>query len=482
MGIVVVGLGLSILSVATHAPKPSEAPAPQSSDAAPNSAPNPEVQPGTGDATPGMTNESPVTAETAPVQVQDQAGSENPPASADARAAMPEATQETSAPGLPADEAMAPRPAPLADAAAPAASAAAPTMPTDETAPITEPGPGLPDTDDSAAHSAAPAPGAAPDVAGAEAPAPVAPGAPPALEAGQSPEASPTGEAPPVQALAPEPSPAPAPSPAIGTPVVPLTERAPASSLPTVGTGSQTENAGATTETGAADEEAADPRALVRNAAAFDNPEGLPVMSVLLIDVPETRTALGDLAGLPFKATFVVPADAPDAAGAIAFYRGAGAEVALLLPLAPKSRPEDVEVTLEAYGDLLDQVVAVLIPAESGFQTMGPAATQLGAALADRGLGLVSLPQGLNTGHKSAAKAGAPAGLVFRELDNDGQSGSVISRFVDNAAFKARQDDGVILLAHVRPETVQALVEWSLGNRAKQVSLAPLSYLLSHQS
>ena len=98
--------------------------------------------------------------------------------------------------------------------------------------------------------------------------------------------------------------------------------------------------------------------------------------------------------------------------------------------------------------------------------------------LSETGHGLVSTPQGLNTGHKLALKEGVAAGLVFRELDNDGQSASVIRRFMDNAAFKARQENGVIMLGHGRVETVQALIEWSLGNRAKSVALAPISAVL----
>jgi polysaccharide deacetylase 2 family uncharacterized protein YibQ len=112
------------------------------------------------------------------------------------------------------------------------------------------------------------------------------------------------------------------------------------------------------------------------------------------------------------------------------------------------------------------------------FQASGATATQVAQVLVEGGHGLVSLPQGLNTGHKSALKAGVPAGLVFRELDNDGQSPDVIRRFLDNAAFKARQERGVILLGHARAETLQALIEWSLGNRARSVAIAPVSAVL----
>ncbi len=216
--------------------------------------------------------------------------------------------------------------------------------------------------------------------------------------------------------------------------------------------------------------------AIERNAAPFARPEAVPLMAVLLRDVPSERGALGDLAGLPFPISFVVGATQEDAAEAIAFYRGAGAEVLLALDLPEGARAADVEVSMQALAALMEPVVGVQI--DAGFQGAGPAARQVAQILAEEGYGLVSLPQGLNTGHKVAIKAGVPAGLVFRELDNDGQSAAVIRRFLDNAAFKARLETGVILLGHARAGTLQALVEWSLGNRVKSVAMAPVSAVL----
>jgi len=37
----------------------------------------------------------------------------------------------------------------------------------------------------------------------------------------------------------------------------------------------------------------------------------------------------------------------------------------------------------------------------------------------------------------------------------------------------------VVLLGRSKPDTIQALAEWSLGNRAATVTMVPLSYLLS---
>ena len=190
----------------------------------------------------------------------------------------------------------------------------------------------------------------------------------------------------------------------------------------------------------------------------------------ILVD-DEDRENEGDL---------VIPSQmaTPDAANAMGYYRALGAETVLSVPLPEGATPTDVAVTFEAYAPLLERAVAVLIDQPSGFQTFGAAAVQVAAGLAETGHGLVSFPQGLNTGHKAAIKEGVAAGLVFRDLDGEGQAPVVIRRFLDNAAFRARGEKGVIVVARARADTIQALLEWSLGNRAQTVTLAPLSAVL----
>lgn len=218
--------------------------------------------------------------------------------------------------------------------------------------------------------------------------------------------------------------------------------------------------------------------ALKRNAVAFEAAGDRPLLSVLLLDTGGDRAALGDLDNLPFPVTVAVDASAADAAQAMAFYRAHGAEVALVVPLPAAATPSDVDVTVEAYAPLLEKAVAVVTEPDLSFQTLGPGAAELAANLAERGLGLVSYPAGLNTGHKAALKAGVRAGLVFRDLDGKGQTARVMRRFLDNAAFRARNEIGVIVVGHTLPATLKALLEWSLGTRAQSVALAPLSAVL----
>lgn len=218
--------------------------------------------------------------------------------------------------------------------------------------------------------------------------------------------------------------------------------------------------------------------AIERNAIDFVADPALPKMTILLMDDGEARGDVGDLSVLPFALSVAVDASLPDAAEAIAYYRSVGAEVVVIVPLPEGATATDVDVTFQAYSPFLEEAVAVMMAEEAGFQSLGPAAAQLAVNLEEAGLGLVTFPEGLNTGHKTAVKEGVPAGLVFRDLDGEGQAPQVIRRFLDNVAFKARNEEATIALARLRPDSLQAILEWSLGNRAQSVNLAPVSAIL----
>ena len=70
---------------------------------------------------------------------------------------------------------------------------------------------------------------------------------------------------------------------------------------------------------------------------------------------------------------------------------------------------------------------------------------------------------------------------MFRDIDGAGQDRAAIRRFIDQAAFRAGQEGRVILVGHVRAETMAALAEWRLGTRAASVDLAPISAVLKGQ-
>lgn len=245
--------------------------------------------------------------------------------------------------------------------------------------------------------------------------------------------------------------------PTIGTRVIPLTERDAA--------------------TPAADTPAGPPP-LEAHAAPFDNPEDKPLMAIVLIDDGD---ALGveALHQASFPITFAVDPALPDASARMARHRAAGFEVAALLDLPLQASPQDAEVALVAGLDTLSETVALLEGPGTGIQGNRGLSDQVIAIANATGRGLVTQDSGLNTVAKLARNAGVPADTVFRDFDGAGQTATIMRRFLDQAAFRARQEGAVIMLGRVRPETITALQLWALQDRAASVALAPLSAVLT---
>ncbi len=228
-------------------------------------------------------------------------------------------------------------------------------------------------------------------------------------------------------------------------------------------------------------EESAPP--IRRFALDFETPDNKPLMSIVLIDTGVNLEAdeigLPALRNFPYPLSFAVDFSLPDAAQRMARYRKEGFEVLALVDLPQGAQATDAEVTMSVALDRMSQVVAVLEGTGAGFQGSREASDQVTAILAQSGHGLVTQSQGLNTMPKLAVKAGVPAAPVFRDFDGKGQDARVIRRFLDQAAFKAGQEGGVIMLGRLQRETIQALLVWGLADRASQVTLAPVSAVLS---
>lgn len=224
----------------------------------------------------------------------------------------------------------------------------------------------------------------------------------------------------------------------------------------------------------------ADLPALTRNAVRFDNPGDKPLMSIVLVDQPGAGLGPEALAAFPFPVTVAVDPMRPGAAAAMQRYRDAGLEVAAIARLPQGAAARDVEVALSATLSAAP-LAAALIEAPEGLtlQSSREATGQIAAILAATGHGVVFQNNGLNTAQKLALKEGVAAGRVFRDFDSDGQSGVVMRRFLDQAAFRAGQEPGVIMLGRMRPDTISAVLLWGLQDRASRVTLAPLSAVLT---
>lgn len=268
-----------------------------------------------------------------------------------------------------------------------------------------------------------------------------------------------------------------APSPSIGQRVAPITDRGTAAtSLPTVGAATaEPEEVPAATPS-----EQSSSAPIEQFAAPFDNPDGKPLMGIVLID-GESSIGGEALETFPYPLTFAINPFDPNAEEKMNRYRAAGFEVLALMDLPLDAAPEDAEATLEVAMSTMSEAIGVLEGTGSGVQGSRPLSDQVTAILRDKGYGFITQNSGLNTVQKLAEREGVPSAFVFRDFDGANQTPTVMRRFLDQAAFRAGQEGGVIMLGRVRPDTVSALLLWGLQDRASRVALAPASAVLTQQ-
>lgn len=268
--------------------------------------------------------------------------------------------------------------------------------------------------------------------------------------------------------------------PAIGTPVASLTARSPGNSarLPSIGAG-ESSAAAAAPDTLVSDSSLP---ALQRFAAPVDSDSDLPKMSIVMIDDGTGPLGPDTLDGFPFPVTFALDPTKPGAAARMTAYRALGYEVAALVGLPDAAQPSDVEQILGGAIAAVPEAVALIEAPDGGLQADRSVTEQATRFAADSGHGLVFLPNGLNTAQAIAQRETVPALSILRDFDGDGQDARTKRRFLDGAAFRARQDGAVVMLGRLTPDTLSALVLWSLQDRASSVSMVPVSTLLLEQA
>ncbi len=221
--------------------------------------------------------------------------------------------------------------------------------------------------------------------------------------------------------------------------------------------------------------------ALARNAQQVALDESKPLISVILMDDPSASVDLATLANFPMPISVAVNALSSDASERAAAYRALGLEVFAIVDLPEGASPSDVEINVASQLSVVPEAVGVLEGLAGGLQENRSVSEQVIASLLETGHGLLMQPKGLNTAQKLAAREGVPSLTIFRDFDNAGQTEVVMRRFLDQAAFKAGQTNGVVMLGRVAPTTIAALASWALQDRASTVSIAPVSATLMAQ-
>lgn len=211
-----------------------------------------------------------------------------------------------------------------------------------------------------------------------------------------------------------------------------------------------------------------------RNALAANPLVGQPYMSIVLIEDASSvgMDALGDF---PYPLTVAIDPATPNAAKRMKERRADGVEVMILADLPHEGTPQDAETALPVWFDRLPDVIGVLEGVKTGVQGNRALAEQVATIVGGDGYGLVLQNNGLNTVQKLAARDGVPSGVVFRDFDGAGQDARAMRRFLDQAAFRARQEKAVIMVGRLTAETISTLLVWGLQDRANQVALVPVS-------
>ena len=268
-----------------------------------------------------------------------------------------------------------------------------------------------------------------------------------------------------------QPAPPPEPAPTARPTILRLGQDSAASALPQI---RPAEPAPATAPAKAAP---VDPNAAIATyAAPFANPQGKPLLSVILVDVGADAGGIAPatVRGLPFPVTIAIDPARPGAAEAARDWRAAGYEVAMLASALPAgAAPPDVETAFAAMLQAMPEAVALVDTPEARFQNDRLRAQHVLALAQAAGLGIATHDRGLDAAGRIAAAAGQPHATIARVLDAQGEDAATMGRMLDRAAFEAQKTGATVVYGEARAETLTALFEWAA--RGETVAVAPLS-------
>lgn len=204
-----------------------------------------------------------------------------------------------------------------------------------------------------------------------------------------------------------------------------------------------------------------------------------PLMAIVLIDTGEFNIGPEALASFPYPITFAIDPLREDAIEAADKYAAKGFELLLTADLPQNGDASLPELAIKPTLESFEGITGVLEGTDGGLQGNMALAEGMLNMIESTDYGLVLRAKGLNAAQQQANGRNLPVDTVFRDFDGAGQNASVIRRFLDQAAFKARQEGSVIMVGRLRPATISALLLWGLQDRATSVRLTPISEVLA---
>ena len=221
-----------------------------------------------------------------------------------------------------------------------------------------------------------------------------------------------------------------------------------------------------------------DPLPLDRFSVPVDLPPDTARMAIVLIHDGTGPVVPEALRRFPVPVTVAVDASLPDAADLARAYRAEGLEVLVLLDIPSETDGYDAALAVQRRMAQMPEVVGVLEGTGAGLQGSRAISEQVTDLLLAEGYGLVLQDSGLNAALQRARREGLPAASVARDFDGGGQDGRAMRRFLDQAAFRARQDGTTVVMGRMRPDTLSSLLLWGLQDRADGFALVPVSAVL----
>lgn len=83
---------------------------------------------------------------------------------------------------------------------------------------------------------------------------------------------------------------------------------------------------------------------------------------------------------------------------------------------------------------------------------------------------------------RAAERAEVRVATVSRDVDGAGESNSAILRALDQAAFRARQSGGAVIVARLKPRTMDVLSVWARDAASDGILMGPVSALIVDRS
>jgi hypothetical protein len=212
---------------------------------------------------------------------------------------------------------------------------------------------------------------------------------------------------------------------------------------------------------------------LERFATPFDNPEGRPLLSVVLIDAGDVDTS-ATLWAFPYPLSIAVDPAGDAATARMDRLRAAGFEVVALVDLPSAATPADAEIAIAGTLRALSEAVALFEAPGADLPRGGALDRQIAAIAGADGLGLLREDRGPAAGVTS----GDAPSAAYQLLQSGDGGPEAIRRALDRVALRASQTGQAVVAAPLNADVVNALAAWARSSGAERMVLAPVSAIL----